>query len=428
MTRTGAVMFMMLLLSFGPLFAICSNPGYILKEANYIPRNYLEYLEMNKHIQCKSSDQKIVYLLDSIKEKTLVGCFHEKFIFGKYCPEYNTGRAQASFKASCANFTVTPCRSPYNLSESYLYFECYEKFGAISSPETSQQEIHEMKKREEKFMRDIYQLNMTNANLQKELNLLRERYQNFSKFQNISSLTCDKLCSGTWNYVVLAISIAIMFVFILVIVYCLLILFFIRKFIYKKSITYKDFIQSQKILIGKLFFHTSTVSDNCELNTGSNAERSCAVAVIPATVPDTVSPVNPNTIPPPASPELRTSTLLTTGNNNSPKMHKNLNEDPPITEEVVDAVVTDSPVSNPGPPNTFPPVSNIGPPGFTELETSPLLTTRNTDNSFQMLTKQDEDPPVTEEGHVEVEIRETVDHPECPEEENTGMVVILDRD
>ncbi|XP_052711091.1 uncharacterized protein LOC128185562 isoform X2 [Crassostrea angulata] len=94
MKRTGAVMFMFLLLSFGPLFAICSSPGYILKEANYIPRNYQEYLEMNKHIQCKSSAQKIVYLLDSIKEKTLIGCFHEDFIYGKYCPEYNSDNCE----------------------------------------------------------------------------------------------------------------------------------------------------------------------------------------------------------------------------------------------------------------------------------------------------------------------------------------------
>lgn len=420
MTRTEAVMFMILLISFGPLFAICSNPGYILKEANYIPRNYNEYLEMNKHLQCKNNDQKVVYLLDSSKEKTLVGCFREEFIFGKYCPEYNTGYggiAQPSFKASCANFTVTPCHSPYNLSESYLYFECYEKFGAISSPAKSQQEIYEMKKREEKFMRDIDDLNMTNANLEKELNLLRERYQ-------------------TWNDVVLTISIAIMFVFILAIVHCLLILFLIRKFIYKESITYKDFFKSQKILIGKLFCtSTVTVSYNCEPDIGSNAERSCAVALIPVTVPEyTVSPVNPNTngIPPPGSPELGTSPLHTTGNNNSPEMHTNQNEDPPITEEGhVDAADTNSPVSNPGPleyPYTAPPVSNIGPPGSTESETSPLLTTRNIDNSFEMHTKQDEDPSVTEEGHVEVEIRETVDHPECPEQENAGMVVTLYQD
>lgn len=196
-------MFMFLLLSFGPLFAICSSPGYILKEANYIPRNYQEYLEMNKHIQCKSSAQKIVYLLDSIKEKTLIGCFHEDFIYGKYCPEYNSGIAQPKYKASCANFNITPCPLLYNLSESYLYFECYEKFGAISPPKTRHQEINERKKREKKFMGDIYKQDL-----------------------------------------VLAISILINVVFILVIVHCLLILFFIRKYIYKESITYKDFFQS----------------------------------------------------------------------------------------------------------------------------------------------------------------------------------------
>lgn len=227
-----------------------------------------------------------------------------------------------------------------------------------------------------------------------------------------------------------------MFVFILAIVHCLVILFLIRKFIYKESITYKDFFESQKILIGRLFCtSTVTVSYNCEPDIGSNAERSCAVALIPVTVPEyTVSPVNPNTngIPPPGSPELGTSPLHTTGNNNSPEMHTNQNEDPPITEEGhVDAADTNSPVSNPGPleyPYTAPPVSNIGPPGSTESETSPLLTTRNIDNSFEMHTKQDEDPPVTEEGHVEVEIRETVDHPECPEQENAGMVVTLYQD
>lgn len=446
MTRTGAAMFMFLLLSFGPLFAICSNPGYILKEANYIPRNYKEYLEMNKHIQCQSKTQKIIYLLDSIKEKTLVGCFHEDFIFGKYCPEYNTGKAQESYKASCANFTITPCPSPYILSESYLYFECYEKFGAISSPKTSQQEIHEMKKREKNFKEDIYELNLTNANLEKELNLLRERYQNLSKLVNISSQTCDKLCNGTWKYVVLAISNPI-FVFVLVIVHCLFILFFIRKFIYKESITYKDFFQIQKNLLGKLLFCISTVSDNCEHDTGSKAEGACGVAI------RTVSPVlNQSTIPP-MSQESDTFPLLITGNTSA-------------TEECrADAAVTVPPVSNTGPSvsgpprsqesdtstlpttsfvmhtnqnedasvteiaaGTVPPVSNTGGPGSPGSKTSPLGTTGN-NNSIVMHTKQDEDPPVTEESYFEVERRETIDLPEHPDEqENTGMDVILNLD
>lgn len=481
-------MFMFLLLSFGPLFAICSSPGYILKEANYIPRNYQEYLEMNKHIQCKSSAQKIVYLLDSIKEKTLIGCFHEDFIYGKYCPEYNSGIAQPKFKASCANFTITPCPLLYNLSESYFYFECYEKFGAISSPETSQQEIHEMKKREKNFMGDIYELNLTNANLEKELNLLRERYQNLSKLVNISSQTCDKLCNGTWKYVVLAISNPIIFVFILVIVYCLFILFLIRKFIYKESITYKDFFQIQKNLLGELLFCISTVSDNCEHDTGSNAEGACGV------VKGTVSPVlNQSTIPP-VSQESDTSPLLITGNTSAteechgdapvtvppvsntgpsvsgPPLSQESDTSPLIitrntsaTEEShVDITVTVPPVSNTvpsvsGPPQsqesdtsttsfvmhtnqnedasvteiaagTVPPVSNTGGPGSRGSKTSPLGTTGN-NNSFVMHTKQDEDPPVTEESYFEVERRETIDLPEHPDEqENTGMDVILNLD
>lgn len=397
-------MFMFLLLSFGPLFAICSSPGYILKEANYMPRNYQEYLEMNKHIQCKSSAQKIVYLLDSIKEKTLIGCFHEDFIYGKYCPEYNSGIAQPKYKASCANFNITPCPLLYNLSESYLYFECYEKFGAISPPKTRHQEIKERKKREKKFMEDIYKQDL-----------------------------------------VLAISILINVVFILVIVHCLLILFFIRKYIYKESITYKDFFQSQKNLFGKLLFCTSTVSDNCEHDTGSNAEGACGVAVrTVSTVLNTILSVSQesvtfpllmtgntsateechvdaavivppvsNTGPlmsgPPVSQEFDTSTLPTT----SIVKHTNRNEDPSVTE-----VAT----------GTVPPVSNTGGPGSQGSKTSPLCTTGN-NNSFVMHTKQEEDPPVTEEGNVEVEIRETIDLPEHPDEqENTGMDVILNFD
>lgn len=399
-------MFMFLLLSFGPLFAICSSPGYILKEANYIPRNYQEYLEMNKHIQCKSSAQKIVYLLDSIKEKTLIGCFHEDFIYGKYCPEYNSGIAQPKYKASCANFNITPCPLLYNLSESYLYFECYEKFGAISPPKTRHQEIKERKKREKKFMEDIYKQDL-----------------------------------------VLAISILINVVFILVIVHCLLILFFIRKYIYKESITYKDFFQSQKNLFGKLLFCTSTVSDNCEHDTGSNAEGACGVAVrtvstvlnqstilsvsqesvtFPllmtgntsateechvdaAVIVPPVSNTGPLMSGPPVSREFDTSTLPTT----SIVKHTNRNEDPSVTE-----VAT----------GTVPPVSNTGGPGSQGSKTSPLCTTGN-NNSFVMHTKQEEDPPVTEEGNVEVEIRETIDLPEHPDEqENTGMDVILNFD
>lgn len=168
-----------------------------------IPRNKQEYVRLTQYLNCSNGTVPI-YLLNGENE-TVLRCFEDVKITGKYCAELNNGVIQERYSAFCGNFSVTPCVFRYNASESYTYFECFEKYGGIPSPLERINKIKTLEIEKSRLMKKYDELKTTNI--------------------------CHWL---------IPITVALL----LLILYVFLAGFFIRKFKYNEDITYLQFLKS----------------------------------------------------------------------------------------------------------------------------------------------------------------------------------------
>lgn len=260
------------------LFCILQNLGtvtptsdrvaYFLKETEVIPRNEGEYRMLTKDLNCEGNDLNVAYVLHSIEMKTLMVCTPDKKLSGKWCPEFNpdkpysqNGRVQSKFTAECANMSVAPCKGIYSVWESYLFFECFQRFGGIPSPIES---IQKLKLCEERYKNSsqvvakkeniirVKQKNVSahkifSKNCEQMLKQCEERYENLSQVVDgkgdINKLSVENCENTLKQTVILVIMLTIITAVIVgLFLYIFLFLYLIQRFFYKENITYKNYL------------------------------------------------------------------------------------------------------------------------------------------------------------------------------------------
>lgn len=128
----------------------------IMTKTDIIPRNEREYTEYTKDINCSKGTYP-QYAVSSRANETYIVCWKIIPIFG-YCLEYNFGGniVQSNNLADCRNYSLSPCKSPYSSVDSYMIFECFEKYGGVPSP-NEQKKINTKKLESIKKQNDILQ-------------------------------------------------------------------------------------------------------------------------------------------------------------------------------------------------------------------------------------------------------------------------------
>lgn len=133
----------------------------LIENVTYVPRNQDEFKEETKGLRCDDSMHNITYVLNPKSFGTSIGCFSKTPVL-KYCLEYNfkNGEAiiQPKLNAPCHNLSIAPCKIKYFSPESYKFFECFEKYGGISSPKENQRKINSSKQRELSLYTEIQSL------------------------------------------------------------------------------------------------------------------------------------------------------------------------------------------------------------------------------------------------------------------------------
>lgn len=261
-----------------------SRDAYFLMETEVIPRNAAEYKMMTKDLKCEGKNMSVAYVLHSIEMKILMVCTPNKPLL-RWCPEFNpdnihsrSGRVQSKFNAECENMSITPCKPIYSVWESYLYFECFQKFGRMASPSES---VKKLKQCDEEYknssqvidekesiinekQQDIEAYKNSSENCEQKLELCEEKYKNVSQvvdekediINEMSSKNCDK--DGTVNLE--AIATVLIAIILCCLCYIFLFLYLIKKFYYKENITYWKYIESRMILFKYLFTSASDIS------------------------------------------------------------------------------------------------------------------------------------------------------------------------
>lgn len=276
-----------ILQNLGPVTPILYRDTYFLKETEVIPRNEKEYRMLTKDLNCEGNGLNVAYVLHSTEIKTIMVCTPDRNLSGKWCPEFNpdkpyslNGIVQSKFTAECENLRITPCKGIYSARESYLFFECFQIFGGISSPMESVQ----MLKLCEKRYKNSSQVVAEKENIISEKQIDVEAHKNSSKkceqmlvqcekrYENISQVVDEKehiindsemslkKCENTFNEILVVIGGILCAIFCLFLYNCLL-LYLIKRFYYKEDINYKNYIESRKILFINFFKSTYSVSD-----------------------------------------------------------------------------------------------------------------------------------------------------------------------
>lgn len=151
---------MLILILVIPL--VSSDQQHLLMEnVTYVPRTRDEFKEETKSLRCDDPMHNITYVLNPDSVGTSIGCFYEIPVL-KYCFEYNfkNGKViiQQKYNAPCHDLSITPCKSKYFSPESYKFFECFEKYGGISSPKEYQRKINSSKQSELSLNTEIQEL------------------------------------------------------------------------------------------------------------------------------------------------------------------------------------------------------------------------------------------------------------------------------
>lgn len=275
-----------ILQNLGPVTPMLYRDAYFLKETEVIPRNEREYRMLTKDLNCEGNELNVAYVLHSIEMKTLMVCTPDKNLYGKWCPEFNpdkpfslNGKVQSKFTAVCANLSVTPCKEIYSVWESYLFFECFQIFGGISSPMES---VQKLKLCEERYKNssqvvaekeDIISEKQNDVEAHKNsskkcvrmLKHCEERYKNQSQVvdekEHIINEMSFKKCENTSSVEILVFVYVILGAILFLLLYNCLLLYLIKKFYNKENITYKNYIDSRKILLINFFKSSYSVSD-----------------------------------------------------------------------------------------------------------------------------------------------------------------------
>lgn len=145
-----------------------------------------------------------MYLILSAK-KPSIGCFCEKPVAVKKCLEYNENKnvtiIQPKCDAPCNDFSITPCKVKYFSSESYKLFECFEKYGGISSPIENQRNINFLKKKleqsEMELEKKLEQRELEIHELNKKLNRSKIEIQELNTKLNQSKTEIQELKKKT---------------------------------------------------------------------------------------------------------------------------------------------------------------------------------------------------------------------------------------
>lgn len=233
-----------ILQNLGPVIPMLYRDTYFLKEIEVIPRNEREYMMLTKDLNCEGNALNVAYVLHSTEIKTIMVCTPDKNLSGKWCPEFNpdklhslNGIVQSKYNAECENLPITPCKGIYSVWESYLFFECFQIFGGISSPMERVQKLKLCEKRYENTFNEILYVVV------------------------IFGIVCVIFCLFLYNF---------------------LLLYFIKRFYYKENITYKNYIVSRKILLINFFKSTYSVSDVIRgaVNNTSHSETASELEVI----------------------------------------------------------------------------------------------------------------------------------------------------
>jgi hypothetical protein len=123
-----------------PLVAVvygCKEPSHIaLRKVNHVPS-----CENEITVTCSNSEHKVIYVINVWRNETLIVCACDVELFGGYCPELNSGKIQESYLAPCLNFIDKPCPQKFNASQSYKFPGCFQKFGGIPSPKSSNEQL-----------------------------------------------------------------------------------------------------------------------------------------------------------------------------------------------------------------------------------------------------------------------------------------------
>ncbi|XP_061171035.1 uncharacterized protein LOC133189028 [Saccostrea echinata] len=121
--------------------ALAPKEEIIMTKTDIIPRNKKEYLEYTKNINCSNGTYPH-YAVSSKAKETYIVCWKETTIQG-FCLEFNFGGniVQPNVLADCRNYSLSPCQEHYSSIESYLIFECFQKYGGVPSPR-QQKEIN----------------------------------------------------------------------------------------------------------------------------------------------------------------------------------------------------------------------------------------------------------------------------------------------
>lgn len=272
--------------NLGPVTPTSDRDAYFLKETEVIPRNEREYRMLTKDLNCEGNNLNVSYVLHSTEMKTLMVCTPDKNLSGKWCPEFNpdkpysqNGRVQSKFTAECENMSESPCKGIYSVWESYLFFECFQKFGGISSPLESIQKLKLCEERYENSsqvvakkeniisekQKDVEAHKKKSKKLVQMLKQCEERYENQSKVvdekEHIINEMSLKKYENTRSVEKLVLIYVILGVIIFLLLYNCLLLYLIKKFYKKENITYKDYILSRKIMLIKFFTITYSVPD-----------------------------------------------------------------------------------------------------------------------------------------------------------------------
>jgi hypothetical protein len=119
----------------------CKEPPRIaLRKVNHVPCS-----ENEIPVTCSNSEHKVIYAI-KWRNETWIVCACDFELYGGFCPEWNSGKIQESYLASCLNFIDNPCPLIFNASQSYKYPGCFEEFGGIISPKSLSEQLEKLQK------------------------------------------------------------------------------------------------------------------------------------------------------------------------------------------------------------------------------------------------------------------------------------------